>query len=68
MFDAIDTLPGHVGDILLRDNPDLIANLLGKCHEEVDIENMTEFWCISGLFISNTYKATVKRRLMNMIQ
>ena len=68
MFDAIDTLPGYVGDILLRDNPDLIANLLGKCHQEVDNENMTDVWCISGLFISNIYKITVKRRLMNIIQ
>ena len=43
MFDRINTIPGKIKETLCNDNPDLLLNLLGKCHQMINIEEMTKY-------------------------
>ena len=63
MFDKICKHTNVEGEQMIQNNPELILNLLGKKHENIDICAMTTIWMISSEYISQIYRNTLRVRI-----
>ena len=63
MFDEIRKHTNVEGEQVIQNNPELLLNLLGKKHENIDMCTMTTIWMISSKYISQIYRNTLKIRV-----
>ena len=62
MFDEIRELPDGTGALMLDHCDDVFSILIGRQKEDFTIEQMEKIWMISGKYINDMYRLSLRRR------
>ena len=62
MFTEINSMPNGIGKQIVDSSHDILATLLGKYNDDIDTQNMFDFWKITCTGVYKMYRMCTKGR------
>ena len=66
MFSEINKMPSEIGKQIVDLSDDILATILGKYCDIVDVQIMIDFWKITCTYGSKMYRICTRGRSRNM--